>query len=361
MKRQFLFPILIFLAANGVSQDKLVENADYFSGVPVWIGQKYELVAKGFERGDRLVLSSETSQGRSYRLKVRHKAGDTVFVKIPSQFQTGKYRLTLMRGRQRQFLGYDSLWVARQAPRVPRVGAHRGYCQVPGAVANSRASLRGAIALGVYGSEFDIWLTQDNHLVVNHDATLHGVSMEKSSWAEVRRLKLSNGESLPSFSEFVEIIKTSPYTKLFVEVKKHKDPKRSVEAAQMAMTMLEEAHLLDKAEFLSFSLEVCQSLCQRRPQAIVYYLGGDKSPRALHDLGITAFNYKMAAFRKHPRWIEEAHALGLVVTCRGLNKREHMVAMANQGVDNMATDDPVEALKVRHYYQQCAAHFQAKK
>ena len=56
-----------------------------------------------------------------------------------------------------------------------QVIAHRGFWKTNGSAQNSIAALVKADSIGCYGSEFDVWLTTDNQLVVNHDATFEEV------------------------------------------------------------------------------------------------------------------------------------------------------------------------------------------
>ena len=44
--------------------------------------------------------------------------------------------------------------------------AHRGYHK-DGAAQNSVAALAKAQELGIYGSEFDVWITADGKVVIN--------------------------------------------------------------------------------------------------------------------------------------------------------------------------------------------------
>ncbi len=229
----------------------------------------------------------------------------------------------------------------------PRIVSHRGFYNYPQAAQNSRASLRNAIKLGVEGSEMDVWLTIDDKLIVNHDAKREGLIIEKSTLKEVKKLRLSNGEKLPQFKDFLKILKTSKYTHLFVEIKKHSTKARTIEAALKAMNAVNKAGLKGMAEYLSFSLPACVALAKADPTAFVYYLGGDKSPHELHSLGISSMNSSIAVYRQHPTWIKEAHELGMTVTARGMNKRELIREMITAGADNLATDWPIQAMDER--------------
>ena len=56
-----------------------------------------------------------------------------------------------------------------------KVIAHRGYWKCEGSAQNSIASLTKAAEAKVYGSEFDVQLTKDKEIVVNHDDSIQGI------------------------------------------------------------------------------------------------------------------------------------------------------------------------------------------
>src|SRR3954466_14307062 len=91
---------------------------------------------------------------------------------------------------------FDSM--AQKKKYVTRVIAHRGAWKNTGATENSLAALRHAIDLGCYGSEFDVHMSADSVLFVLHDHAIQGVNIEKSTAAELLRIKLANGETLPT-------------------------------------------------------------------------------------------------------------------------------------------------------------------
>ena len=57
-----------------------------------------------------------------------------------------------------------------------QVIAHRGYWKAEGSAQNSLASLRKAAEAKVYGAEFDVQMTADGIVVVNHDNTIGSTS-----------------------------------------------------------------------------------------------------------------------------------------------------------------------------------------
>ena len=88
------------------------------------------------------------------------------------------------------------------AKRKTKVIAHRGYWKTEGAAQNSIRSLERANEIKVYGSEFDVHLTADNVPVVYHDRKIEGKDIQTASYAELKDLKLSNGETLPTLEQY---------------------------------------------------------------------------------------------------------------------------------------------------------------
>ena len=100
----------------------------------------------------------------------------------------------------------------------PYIIAHRGFWNVEGISQNSLASLRKAAEAACWGSEFDVWMTLDSVLVVNHDGKIGNYDIQNVNYADIRNLKLSNGEILPTLKEYLLVGKNYPDLKLILEL-----------------------------------------------------------------------------------------------------------------------------------------------
>ena len=190
--------------------------------------------------------------------------------------------------------------VAQQLPRTQTI-AHRGDWQPEGSAQNSRTSLQRALDLQIFGSEIDIWLTRDGHIMVNHDATYEGVTVQDTTYAACKDLRLKNAETMPQLKDLLKILKKSKSpTKLVVEVKNHRDPQRSRDCAEAAVKAIRRSKLEDRVMYISFSIEACETIHQLAPQAEVAYLSGDRTPAELHAMGLTGLDYHINVVRKHP-------------------------------------------------------------
>lgn len=229
-----------------------------------------------------------------------------------------------------------------------QVIAHRGYWTAMRPQAqNSRQSLLMALAQHFYGSEIDVWLSADDTLMVNHDAELGGIVIEKSTTADCRKAYLHNGETMPMLEEMLKLMQTtaSP-TQLIIEIKTHSDPARGRLAAQKTVEMVKQMGLQSRVEYIAFSFDICKELHKCDATAKVAYLNGDMTPQQVDSAGLTGLDYDIDVYRQHPEWIAEAHALGLTVNVWTVDRDNDISQMAQLGVDYITTNQPRQASQV---------------
>ncbi|MDR2284538.1 MAG: glycerophosphodiester phosphodiesterase, partial [Sphingobacterium sp.] len=80
------------------------------------------------------------------------------------------------------------------AAQETKIIAHRGAWKNTHAPQNSIAALQEAIKQEVWGSEFDVHMTKDGILVVNHDNDFYGIDIATSTYEELLVKKHPNGE-----------------------------------------------------------------------------------------------------------------------------------------------------------------------
>ncbi|MBP1614394.1 MAG: putative glycerophosphodiester phosphodiesterase [Bacteroidetes bacterium] len=219
--------------------------------------------------------------------------------------------------------------------------AHRGFWKTDASAENSLTSLVKADSIGCYGSEFDVWLAEDNELVVNHDSSYQGKSMEKTPSAELVTLKLKNGENLPTLEQYLKKGKTLK-TRLILELKAHSTPERETEAVRKIIAMVKSMELTTKIEYISFSLHAIKEFIRLAPAGTpIFYLEGNLSPQQLKEIGATGADYHLNIFRKNPNWIAECHELGLKVNVWTVNKSEDFEWLISNKADYITTNEPV--------------------
>lgn len=314
----------------------------------------YYVYANGFKNGDKLSLEA-VSGSKNFACETVYSDG-LLKLQIPAGFTAGKYRLLLTRGTSVLPLGYASFKMvdAIQQVNKTQIVAHRGYH--PGNVPeNSVASLVEAQKLGVYGSEFDVYVTTDNVVVLYHNASFSGTEVaENAKWKgkrpdsctydEIKDYKLANGEYLPTLNDYLIQAQKYPNTKLILEIKTHNNSEKNMRAAKVCYEAVKAKDMQDQVEYIAFSYDICKELVRLDPNAMVQYLNGDKAPSTVLADGIKGIDYTSSKLTD--AWIKEANDLGMTVNVWTVNAESAMLDFMNKGVDLITTDESEKAMKL---------------
>jgi len=238
------------------------------------------------------------------------------------------------------FLLAGSILASALSYARPGIIAHRGHWDVPGSAQNSIASLQMAQQLNIYGSEFDVYLTADGVAVIHHDNTAEGLLLEETPYAQLKWIKLINGEALPTLEQYLAQGKKDRRTKLILEIKPHKRKETEDKAVAAVLAQVRKAGLSAQTEYISFSLNICETLIRLQPAARVAYLRGDMAPEQLKEKGLSGLDYHYKVLEQHPEWIRAAQDLGLTVNVWTVNEEPLMQQLVAQGVDYITTDKP---------------------
>jgi glycerophosphoryl diester phosphodiesterase len=223
-----------------------------------------------------------------------------------------------------------------------RIIAHRGFWKTENSAQNSISSLKNAQKLKVYGSEFDVRMTKDGKLVINHDEHIDNLEISESNDLVLRKLKLKNGEHLPTLKNYLKQGKKDASVKLIVELKPAKTLALEKEIVEKVLNEIKKFNLEDQTEFISFSLHICKELKKQDPQTVVQYLNGELSPMQLKEIGLNGFDYHFKVLQKNPTWVSEAKSLGLITNSWTVNDEKIYAELKNMGIDFVTTDIPNE-------------------
>ncbi|WP_186757748.1 glycerophosphodiester phosphodiesterase [Echinicola salinicaeni] len=226
-----------------------------------------------------------------------------------------------------------------------KVIAHRGAWKSNDLPQNSLASLEKAIELGCEGTEFDVWMTKDSVLVVNHDADFEGMEIEHHNYQELLSKHHSNGEKLPTVEEYLLAGMEQSKTKLVFEIKPSKlGVERSQFIAEKSLEMVNALNAEKWVDFITFSYEAGLKIINLDSNSRVAYLKGDKTPAELSEAGFFGFDYNIKVLRNNPEWIKEAQDLALTINAWTVNKEEDMIWLLENNVDFITTDEPEKLL-----------------
>jgi glycerophosphoryl diester phosphodiesterase len=222
------------------------------------------------------------------------------------------------------------------------VVAHRGAWKANGFPENSIASLKEAIKLGCCGSEFDIRMTVDNFLVINHDPHFNKLLIEKTTYAELQKFELSNGEKLPTLRAYILAgLENNKNTQLVCEIKPSEmGTARAEEIVKKVLATIKELKADRMVTYISFDYNMLKTIHQINPKATTQYLNGDKSPEAIKTDGLTGLDYHFNIFTKNEKWIAEAKNLGLTLNAWTVNDTKMMDFFIENQFDFITTNEP---------------------
>ena len=226
-----------------------------------------------------------------------------------------------------------------------QVIAHRGFWKTEGSAQNSIAALEKAAEEKLYGSEFDVQVTLDGKLIVNHDAKFQGFVIAETPYKQLKKIRLQNGEKLPNLKKYLKKGKKLDI-QLILEIKSHKSKEVEDKMAADIVKMVKKMGLEKQVEYIAFSLNVCEQLAKLTPESEIAYLNGDVAPAELKKKGINGIDYHYNVIEKHPEWVKEAHDLGMKVNVWTVNKEDMMKKLIDRKVDYITTDQPLETKKL---------------
>lgn len=232
------------------------------------------------------------------------------------------------------------------------VVAHRGAFKKNKFPENSIAALKEAIRLGCAGSEFDVRMTADDSLIINHDPDYNKLPIEKTSYADLQAYKLSNGEKLPTLREYILAgLENNPSTILVCEIKPSPAGKeRGKLIAERTASLIRELNAESRTVYISFDYDILLKILEQDRSAITQYLDGNKTPEALKADGITGADYHFSVFRNHPDWIEAAKKNRIILNAWTVNDTTTMNWLLDNGFDYITTNEPellFERIKAR--------------
>lgn len=220
--------------------------------------------------------------------------------------------------------------------------AHRGAWKKNNLPENSIASLRHAIDLKLPGSEFDVWRTADDSLVINHDAHYNKLLIEETKYADLIQFKLSNGEKLPTLHEYIsEGKRNNKHTLLVCEIKPSEISKeRGQKTALMSVEVIKKLKADKNTCYISFDYDILKTIRKADPKTSLQYLEGNKSPKEVKADNINGVDYHYSVFKKHPEWVQEAKDNKVILNAWTVNEASDMDWIIDHKFNYITTNEP---------------------
>lgn len=241
------------------------------------------------------------------------------------------------------------------------VVAHRGAWKQNNLPQNSIASLKHAIELKCAGSEFDVRMTADDFLIINHDPEYNKLQIEKTKYKDLAAFKLANGEKLPTLQEYIKAgLKNNTSTRLVCEIKPSEISKeRGKAVAEKVVQLVHKMKADQMVVYISFDYDILKRILELDPKAITQYLEGNKSPDQLKADGISGADFHFSVFVEHPAWIEMAKKNHITLNAWTVNETADMDWLISNNFDFITTNEP-ELLMERIKHSRTSMGFKSK-
>ncbi|TKK69916.1 glycerophosphodiester phosphodiesterase [Ilyomonas limi] len=228
------------------------------------------------------------------------------------------------------------------------VVAHRGAFKHNSFPENSIASLKEAIRLQCTGSEFDVWMTADDSLVIHHDPDYNHLTIETTNYNQLVAVPLSNGEPLPTLRRYLKAgLENNKHTRLVLEIKPSRiSGERGKRVAEKVVKMVHQLGAAPMVVYISFDYDIMKKVEELDKSAVTQYLNGDKSPEQVKADGIDGIDYHLSVFRKQPEWIQSAKQNNIVLNAWTVNEKEDMQWLLDNGFNFITTNEPELLMEV---------------
>jgi len=240
----------------------------------------------------------------------------------------------------------------QEEKEVHKVGivAHRGFwqCEEAQNAENSIASLKCAQDAGLWGSECDVHMTADEVIIVNHNNHIDGIDIHSNPFSAFADCRLANGETVPTFDEYLTQTEKCATTMLVLEIKREKDDSADIRCTDLCIEALKKHNLYspDRVAFISFSPVISEYLAKVAPEFINQYLSNDPRPAEMAAKGVNGMDTYWGTVKKDSLWYQEARDNNMSFNIWTVNEEEMMKEFALLGVDQITTNYPVKCREV---------------
>ncbi len=230
--------------------------------------------------------------------------------------------------------------------KVPDISAHRGSSIV--APENTMAAFKQALYDLADYVELDVHLTSDNVVVVMHDSSLKRTTgFNKSIWQvsydKIKELdagswfsQMYEGEPVPTLEEVIKEI--GPLVKLNIEIKYNK---KESGLTKQVVDIIERNNFEDRCVVTSSDYSVLAEVKKLNSDIQTGYVlsAAYGAYYSISYVDVISINYTFV----NKALVDAVHRNGKEIYVWTVNSPSIVKALANMGVDNIITDDPVMA------------------
>ena len=184
--------------------------------------------------------------------------------------------------------------------------------------------------------------TLDGVLVVCHDPTYYGDTIELKTYQQLNENKLSNGEDLPTLLDYFKKGTEGKHdTYLICEIKQGiTNPALDKLATEATMQMVKDLGIEKKVIFISFRFQILEWIKKIDQNAIVLYLENDKDLSEIANAKFNGINYHFDNYLKNINLSTVAREKGLLLGSWTVNDPAIFKSLLLQNIEFITTNYP---------------------
>lgn len=219
--------------------------------------------------------------------------------------------------------------------------AHQGYWKAAAGASNSIRGLKESVELGIEGVELDVRVTADDSLILCHDERYGDYNVARSSFEQIRTVRLPDGSLVPTLRECVHEASNHRHCLLFIDVKDKK-------ALGSINEILVEHNTVSQAVLL-LPLAKMAEVRELNPQLKVMVMDETPDLDKVKESGAHGVSLSLNALKSKPELLKKAHDMGLKVNTWVIKSESEIIWCSLYDVDYVTTDLPLEC---KHYLYQ---------
>ena len=218
--------------------------------------------------------------------------------------------------------------------------AHRGFWDENVNLQNTTQAIRDTKFLGIWGSEIDIWETEDNYLVLSHDRIFHGIDLRANTFIEINKHLSEFGINIPTLEDALEEVMDSG-NNLLIEIK-------HAQTQTLKKVIASYPELNDKIIFMSFNSSICESLIENGIKPVCLLLSTPEIDiDKLAEIGYNGIAIDAGALLHRPDLIDKCKTKGMTTFVWTVNNVKLARDFAYLNVDLIISDIPNFILSMR--------------
>ena len=205
-----------------------------------------------------------------------------------------------------------------------KIIAHRGYWKAEGAAQNSINSIKAALDEKFDGIEVDIRMSKDGLLYLNHDDSIEGYVIHETHSSVLDQLKLSSGENITHFEDFIELVKERTDFTLFLEIKTEKSWEYRRLILRKLIDLLRSKDLIKNSVLLCFDVRILRRSLFIEPKLSRMLLREHLNIKFYKIIlnRVNAIGLYYPLLLEHPELLEKCQKLGLKINAWTVNEIE---------------------------------------